>query len=77
MFNIPYISQVYMLRRGLLVAGQFGVGSESLECRLFSENEIPWDDLAFPSVKKTLQHYFRDRVSGEYPIHIEDLRPRS
>ena len=72
-FNIPYISQVYMLHRGLLVGGQYGVGSESLECRLFSEGEIPWDELAFPSVKKTLQHYFRDRLTGEFPIHIEDL----
>lgn len=74
-FNIPWINQVYMLHRGELVDGEFGVGVESLECRLFREDEIPWDELAFPSVKRTLKHYFRDRQSGVYPVHVEDLRP--
>jgi len=76
-YNIPYISQVYMLHRAELVEGRFGVGVESLECRLFSEDEIPWDELAFPSVKKTLRHYFEDRRSGHFPLHVEDIRPRS
>lgn len=77
-FNIPYINQVYMLYRGDLVGGAFGVGAESLECRLFSEDEIPWGELAFRSVKLTLRHYFIDRkVHGgdsPFPVHIEDLR---
>lgn len=72
-FNIPYINQVYMLHRGILVDGKFGVGVESLECRLFEEDEIPWDELAFPSIRKTLRHYFADRVSGEFPLRVEDL----
>lgn len=76
-YNIPYISQVYMLHRAELVEGRFGVGVESLECRLFSEDEIPWDELAFPSVKKTLRHYFEDRRTGHFPLHVEDIRPRS
>ena len=72
-FNIPYINQVYMLHRGELVEGRYGVGVESLECRLFSEDEIPWDELAFPSIRKTLRHYFADRDSGEFPVRVEDL----
>lgn len=83
-FNIPYINQVYMLYRGDLRDGQFGVGIESLECRLFSEADIPWDELAFRSVKLTLRHFFHDRkiydqahadgTHTPYPVHLEDLR---
>ena len=73
-FNIPYINQVYMLFRGDLVDGKYGVGVESLETRLFDEDEIPWDELAFRSVKLTLRHYFSDRIKNEYPVHMSDLR---
>jgi ADP-ribose pyrophosphatase YjhB (NUDIX family) len=73
LFNIPYINQVYMLHRAHLVDGKFGVGAESLECRLFKEADIPWDELAFPSVKRTLQYYFADRQRGEFPLHIDDF----
>ncbi len=73
-FNIPYINQVYMLFRGELAEGKFGVGIESLETRLFSEAEIPWDQLAFRSVKLTLRHYFADRVRNAFPVHISDIR---
>jgi ADP-ribose pyrophosphatase YjhB (NUDIX family) len=74
-FNIPYINQVYMLHRAHLVDGKFGIGVESLECQLFDEADIPWDELAFPSVKRTLRYYFEDRQRGEFPLHIDDLRP--
>lgn len=76
-FNIPYINQVYMLHRAHLLDGQYGIGEESLECRLFNEEDIPWDDLAFPSVKRTLKHYFNDRRAGEFVLRIEDLRPKT
>ncbi len=74
LFSIPDISQVYMLFRGKLVDGRFAAGSESLECRLFTEQEIPWDELAFPVVKETLQRYFRDRAGNNgFPLHIGDI----
>ncbi len=49
-------------------------GVESSEVRLFSEAEIPWQQLAFPVVSSTLRHYFADRLQGSYPLRIEDLR---
>ncbi len=64
LFSIPHISQVYMLYHGVLVDGDYEPGSESLECRLFDEQSIPWDKLAFPVVKETLQRYFADRKRG-------------
>lgn len=73
-YNIPDIGQVYMLYRGMLVEGNFGVGEESLECGLFSEADIPWELLAFESIRRTLKHFFADRQTGHFGLHIETLR---
>jgi hypothetical protein len=51
-------------------------GEESLEVRLFEEHEIPWDEIAFPTVGQTLRFFFADRQSGSYGLHTGDvLRP--
>ena len=73
LFNLPHISQVYMFYRAVLTDLDFSPGEESTDVRLFAEADIPWDELAFPVIKSTLVHYFRDRKSGTYPIHIEDI----
>ncbi|TCK19178.1 ADP-ribose pyrophosphatase YjhB (NUDIX family) [Thiogranum longum] len=65
LFSIPHISQVYMLYHGFLVNGAYEAGCESLECRLFNEQDIPWDKLAFPVVRETLQRFFADRKHGK------------
>jgi ADP-ribose pyrophosphatase YjhB (NUDIX family) len=71
--NVPQIDQVHMYFLATLIDGKFGVGSESLECQLFEEDEIPWDDLAFPTVKRTLKLYFEDRQHGEFSTHVSDI----
>ena len=81
-FNLPHINQVYMLFMAELVDGQFGVGEESLETALFTEEEIPWKELAFPTITQTLKHYFEDRKKGVFPLHMTDItgfqrRPKS
>ena len=58
-----------MFYKADVVDGKFGVGSESLDSGLFTEAEIPWDELAFPVVTDTLKHYFADRKNGTYPVH--------
>lgn len=74
-YDIPDIGQIYMLYLTTLKDGQFGVGPESLECALFTEDEIPWDDLAFEAVRRTLRHYFADRQQysdhSSFAIHQE------
>jgi ADP-ribose pyrophosphatase YjhB (NUDIX family) len=76
MYNIPRIGQIYVLFKADLIEGQFGAGEETIESRLFSEDEIPWNDLAFPSVERTLRHYFEDRKSGIFTTHLETLGTR-
>ena len=75
LYNIPYINQVYMLFRARLLNLDFSPGTESLEVALFSENEIPWDNMAFRAVSLTLKNYFSDRKAGNYKFHIGDLLP--
>ena len=72
-FDVPYINQVYVFYRCRLDDGAYGVGPESLESNLFFESEIPWDEIAFPVVRKTLESYFRDRQSASYPIEVNDV----
>jgi ADP-ribose pyrophosphatase YjhB (NUDIX family) len=75
MYNLPYINQVHMLFRARLLDLNFFPGVESLEVKLFEEQDIPWDDLAFRPVRFTLQHYFADRKTGNFQFHIGDLAP--
>lgn len=74
LFNLPQIAQVHLFFRARLLNLDFAAGVESIEVRLFSEAEIPWQQLAFPVVSSTLRHYFADRLQGSYPLRIEDLR---
>ncbi|MCG8672306.1 MAG: NUDIX hydrolase [Pseudomonadales bacterium] len=73
LFNLPHINQVYIFFRGEVIDGEFGVGEESLETQLFEEHEIPWDSLAFPTIYKTLKHFYADREAGEFQVRIEDI----
>jgi len=75
MYSLPHISQVYIMYRGRLVDGYAAAGSESLEVQLFAENEIPWDELAFPVIRKTLEVYFADRREGSFPVRVGKLEP--
>lgn len=75
LYNLPYINQVHLLFRATLLDLDFSPGAESLEVRLFSEAEIPWDQIAFRPVRYTLEHYFADRKRGRYTLHCGDLAP--
>lgn len=56
-YTVPHISQVQLMYRATLAKPEFAAGSESLEVKLFAWEEIPWEELAFPSVKWALRHY--------------------
>ena len=77
-FDVPYINQVYMFYRCDLDNGEYGVGPESLETELYEEQDIPWDQIAFPVVAETLREFFADSPSGEFPVRVSaiEYRPR-
>lgn len=74
-YNIPHIDQVYMLFRGRLLDLDFSPGSETLETRLVTQDEVPWDQLAFMTVRNTLHHYYADRARGQYRFHMGTIEP--
>lgn len=56
-YTIPRIAQVQIMYLAHLGSDAFSPGPESLEVRLASWDEIPWGELAFPSVRWALQQY--------------------
>ncbi len=75
LYNIPHINQVYLLFRARLLDLDFKSGAETLELRLFAENEIPWDQIAFAAVRNTLGHYFGERRIGAFSFHMGTIAP--
>jgi len=67
--SVPHISQVHMIYRARLLDLEFGPGEESLEVALFEEADIPWDDIAFQTIRQTLEIYFRERRTGAFGTH--------
>ena len=76
-FNLPNVSQVYMMYRSQLLDLDFSAGEESLEVKLFAENEIPWDDIAFTTIKYTLKFFFQDQRNKEFSLHTGDISNQS
>jgi ADP-ribose pyrophosphatase YjhB (NUDIX family) len=77
-FDVPSINQVYMFYRCDLDKGEFGVGPESLETDLYLEQDIPWDEIAFPAVHQTLKSFFHDMKNNHFPVQVSSIeyKPR-
>ena len=73
LLNVARVGQVHLFYRAQLTSDQFNPGHETIEARLFAEDEIPWDEIAFRTVKETLERYFEDRRTGVYGIHTVDI----
>ena len=71
--SVPRVGQVHLYYRAKLTSDVFDPGHETMEARLFKEDEIPWDELAFRTVKETLEHYFADRRAGRFSTHAFDI----
>ena len=57
-----------MLFHSRLLDLDFTPGEESLEVDLFREEEIPWQEIAFPVVRETLKLFFSDVKDGGFPL---------
>ena len=73
LLSVPRVGQVHLYYRAELLSEQFDPGYETLEARLFAEHEVPWDELAFRTVKETLQLWFADRQRGQFGMHCVDI----
>lgn len=68
--DVVHARQVHVFFRGRLAEPVFGAGEETLESRLFRPEEIPWAELAFPSVTIALERYLADGGRGDGPVHL-------
>lgn len=73
LFNLPHVNQVYMMFRSRVLDLGETPGSESLEIGLFTEENTPWDQLAFATILHTLRFYFEDRKKGVFGFHMGDI----
>ena len=71
--SVPRVGQVHLYYRARLLSDQFNPGTETIETRLYTESEIPWDEIAFRTVTETLRCFFEDRRHGAFDVHVIDL----
>jgi ADP-ribose pyrophosphatase YjhB (NUDIX family) len=85
-FSMPYISQVYLMFSGSLISDDIAPGTESLEVGLFTREQIPWQEIAFPVMRHSLELFFKFGANSgrvhhawfsrgldrEVEIHFED-----
>lgn len=74
--NVVHVNQVHVMFLARMRSPAFGPGEESLECQLLTEDQIPWQEIAFPSVRYTLERFFDDRRKGDFSLHCTDIRGR-
>lgn len=81
LLNVPHAEQVHLFYLASMNTPNFQAGEESLEVALFDERDIPWDEIAFPTVKQTLEWFFADRAAGvfdsgnEFSVRSRDILP--
>lgn len=77
MLNVAHVHQVHLFYLARLIDLDYAAGIESLDVQMFSEREIPWADLAFPTIRTTLELFFADRKQvtngGQYGFHEQDI----
>ena len=71
--NVARVGQVHMFYRARLLSDHFEPGHETIEAQLYAESEIPWEEIAFRTVKETLERYFEDRRRGHYAVHDVEI----
>ena len=71
--NISQVGQVHLFYHAKLLSDTFDPGFETMEARLFDEQDIPWDEIAFRTVGETLKRFFADRRLGRYSVHVFDI----
>lgn len=73
LLNVVKVGQVHLFYRASLRDTDFAPGPETIEARLFREDEVPWEELAFRTVRETLMRFFEDRQRGQYGVHCADI----
>jgi ADP-ribose pyrophosphatase YjhB (NUDIX family) len=71
--NVVRAGQVHLFYLARMLDTRLAPGPETIEARLFREHEIPWSEIAFRTVRQTLEHFFADRRAGRFGVHSGDV----
>lgn len=71
--NVIHAHQVHVMFRARLRSLDFGVGPESLEVKLIRPDEIPWNELAFQTIRFSLERFLEDRAAGLERLHMHSI----
>ncbi|MFC7688645.1 hypothetical protein ACFQY5_02355 [Paeniroseomonas aquatica] len=71
-YSIARLGQVQVIFRAGLAEPGFAAGPESLEVKLFDWDEIPWEEIAFPSVRWALHRW---RAMEGLPLGLPAMNP--
>ena len=73
-YSVERISQVQLMYRARLTnPDTIAPGMESLELKLVTFEEIPWTELAFPSVNWALRQWYDTRLDQDYAVHTNPV----
>jgi ADP-ribose pyrophosphatase YjhB (NUDIX family) len=71
--SVAHVGQVHVYFRARLLSAQCDPGPETLAVRLATEAEVPWAEIAFPTVRESLRRFFADRQAGAFNVHEFNL----
>ncbi|WP_437880327.1 NUDIX hydrolase [Pseudomonas sp. LRF_L74] len=69
-FSVPAISEVYIVFRAIALEDTGRYGPETMDCRFFAPEEIPWEQIYYPAIRQILERYIAERRAGSYGIYI-------
>ncbi len=72
-FNVPHTNQIHMFFRARMLDDAFSTTPESSEVRLFSFDEVPWTELAFPPVHSVVEDFIAEHPSGDFGVEMIDI----
>lgn len=73
--DVTHVGQVHVYFLARLVDLDLQPGPETIENRLVAPAEIPWEELAFRTVRRTLRHYVQDCATGRFEVHTAAITP--
>ncbi len=76
LYSLTFVDHIYFIFYARMRDSHFSPGEESLSVKLFSEAEIPWDDLAFKVIEEILKKFFRDRSRDKLTFQVGEIAHR-
>lgn len=71
--DVVRAGQVHLFHRARLLDLDLAPGPETIENLLVPVEDIPWEDLAFRTVRRTLELWVADRAEGRFGMHAEQV----